>query len=295
MIDKGTRIPPLAVPIKAEWFDIPSFREVGVVTREVHYKISIVDDKANKQLEARRKSMSTLLEKFSFPLADGSRWMPHKAKPVFETELKRLEQEGRSLLSSIVSGDPDEWVQSKRELVRRDADRQYQEFHPGKSMPNERIDDILKALSERFRKAVAGNFLPKVSFLRTSFRLSGVASDHVSDWATALRLLCAIAEYPRAALNSRAYFFRGLKVNDKDLLDAMNVAEDRLVSRWFEPRSLEIAQAELNVLGKVTESERSDRDKCVLIMDLLQSSRQLEAIVHFAQNKTADLNVKNTA
>ena len=33
MIDKGSRIPPLDLPIKAEWFGIPSFREVGVVSR----------------------------------------------------------------------------------------------------------------------------------------------------------------------------------------------------------------------------------------------------------------------
>ena len=30
IIDKGSRIPPLELPIKAEWFGIPSFREVGV-------------------------------------------------------------------------------------------------------------------------------------------------------------------------------------------------------------------------------------------------------------------------
>jgi hypothetical protein len=49
-----------------------------------------------------------LREKFSFPLADGSRWMPHKAKPLFQAELKRLEEEGRKLLNSIVSGTPEE-------------------------------------------------------------------------------------------------------------------------------------------------------------------------------------------
>jgi len=86
-IDKGSRIPPLELPIKAEWFGIPSFREVGVVSREVRYKISVLDERANKALEARRKGTSGLREKFSFPLADGSRWMPHKAKPFFQAEL----------------------------------------------------------------------------------------------------------------------------------------------------------------------------------------------------------------
>ncbi len=289
-IDKGSRIPPLELPIKAEWFGIPSFREVGVVSREVRYKISVLDDKTNKQLDARRKGTSELREKFSFPLADGSRWMPHKAKPLFEAELKRQEEEGKKLLGSIVSGSPEEWVQSKRDLVTRDANRQYEEFHPGKSMPWTTIDEVLKALSERFKKATSGNFLPKVGYVRTGFRPSA-DSDHVSDWATARTLLRAIAEYPRAALKSRAYFLRGLKVTEKDLLQAMNVAEDRLVAEWFQPDSLEIALAELDVLGQIDESERSDRDKCALILDLLHRSRPIEIILHLTQNKTEDLNV----
>jgi hypothetical protein len=289
-IDKGSRIPPLEVPIKAEWFGIPSFREVGVVSREVRYKISVLDDKTNKQLDARRKGTSELREKFSFPLADGSRWMPHKAKPLFEAELKRLEEEGKKLLGSIISGSPEEWVQSKRDLVTRDANRQYEEFHPGKTMPGTTIDEVLKALTERFKKATSGNFLPKVSFVRTGFRLSG-DSDHVSDWATARTLLRAIAEYPRAALKSRAYFFRGLKVSERDLLNAMNVAEDHLVAEWFQPDSLDTAQVELDALGQIDESERTDRDKCELILDLLHRTRPIQTILYFAQNKTEDLNV----
>jgi hypothetical protein len=289
-IDKGSRIPPLEVPIKAEWFGIPSFREVGVVSREVRYKISILDDKTNKQLDARRKGTSELREKFSFPLADGSRWMPHKAKLLFEAELKRLEEEGKKLLGSLISGSPDDWVQSKRDLVTRDANRQYEEFHAGKPMPASTIDEILNALTERFKKATSGNFLPKVGLVRTSFRLSG-DSAHVSDWATARTLLRAIAEYPRAALKSRAYFLRGLKVSEKDLLNAMNVAEDRLLAEWFQPDSLKTAQSELDVLAQIDESERTDRDKCALILDLLHRTRPIKTILHLAQNKAEDLNV----
>jgi hypothetical protein len=284
-IDKGSRIPPLEVPIKAEWFGIPSFREVGVVSREVRYKISVLDEKTNKALDARRKGISDLLEKFSFPLADGSRWMPHKAKSLFGAELKRQEEEGRKLLASIVSGTPEEWVESKRDLVSRDANRQYEEFHPGKRMPEETINEILKALTGRFQKATSGNFLPKVGFVKTSFRLGG-DSEHVSDWATARTLLRAIAEYPRTGLKSRAYFFRGLKVSEKDLLGAMNVADDQLVSRWFQPESLGIALEELEVLEQIDESEQSDHDKCGSILDLLHRAKSLDDIRNSAKKKT---------
>ena len=283
-IDKGSRILPLEVPIKAEWFGIPSFREVGVVSREVRYKISVLDEKTNKALDARRKGTSDLRNKFSFPLADGSRWMPHKAKRLFEAELKRYEEEGKKLLASIVSGTPEEWVESKRDLVTRDANRQYEEFHPGKRMPEETINEILKALTERFQKATSGNFLPKVGFVKTSFRLGG-DSEHVSDWATARTLLRAIAQYPRAGLQSRAFFLRGLKVSEKDLLAAMNVANDQLEAQWFQPESLDIALQELDVLEQIDESEQSDHDKCGLILDLLHRAKSLDIIRNSAKKK----------
>jgi len=282
MIDKGSRIPPFEVPIKAEWFGIPSFREVGVVSREVRYRISVLDDRTNKSLDARRKDTSDLREKFSFPLADGSRWMPHQAKGLFEVELKRHEEEGKKLLGSIVSGTPEDWVESKRDLVTRDANRQYEEFHPGKRMPEETINEMLTALTGRFRKATSGTFLPKVSFVKTSFRLGG-DSEHVSDWATARTLLRAVAGYPRAALKSRAYFFRGLKVSEKDLLTAMNVADDQLVARWSQPDSMDIALEELQVLEQIDESEQSDHDKCKLILDLLHRARSLDDIRNSAK------------
>src|SRR5580658_4730541 len=121
-------------------------------------------------------------------------------------------------------------------------------------MPEETINEILKALTERFRKATSGNFLPKVSFVKTSFRLGG-NSEHVSEWAAARTILRAIAEYPSAGQKSRAYFFRGLKVIEEDLLNAMNVADDQLVPNWFQADSLNIALAELEVLEQIDESE----------------------------------------
>ena len=40
-------------------------------------------------------------------------------------------------------------------------------------MPEETIQEILKALTERFRKTTSSNFLPKVSIVKTGFRLGG--------------------------------------------------------------------------------------------------------------------------
>jgi hypothetical protein len=46
------------LPQAFEWFGILSFREVGVVSREVRYKISVLEDRTNKALDARRKGTS---------------------------------------------------------------------------------------------------------------------------------------------------------------------------------------------------------------------------------------------
>jgi len=53
----------------------------------------------------------------------------------------------------------------------------------------------------------------------------------------------------------------------------MNVVEDPFVTEWSHSRSLQTAKAELEVLDQIDESERSARDKCELILDLLHRSR----------------------
>ena len=58
----------------------------------------------------------------------------------------------------------------------------------------------------------------------------------------------------------------------------MNVADDPLAKEWSHPRSLDTATAELEVLDQINESERSDRDKCALILHLLHRSRPLGEI-----------------
>ena len=60
-----------------------------------------------------------------------------------------------------------------------------------------------------------------------------------------------------------------LKVCERDLLNAMNVGEDHLVALWFEPKSLDIAREDLEVLAEIDESDWPDRAKCEQILELL--------------------------
>jgi hypothetical protein len=58
----------------------------------------------------------------------------------------------------------------------------------------------------------------------------------------------------------------------------MNVVADPLVAEWFQPRSLETAREELEVLDQIDDSDRPDRDKCELILYLLHRARSLDEI-----------------
>jgi hypothetical protein len=60
----------------------------------------------------------------------------------------------------------------------------------------------------------------------------------------------------------------------------MNVAEDNLVAAWFEPKSVEIAREDLEVLAQIDESDSSDRAKCEQILDLLHRAPLLNKTRH---------------
>jgi hypothetical protein len=72
----------------------------------------------------------------------------------------------------------------------------------------------------------------------------------------------------------------------RTLLTAMNVIDDPLVTEWFKPRSLHTAREELEVLDQIDESERSDRDKSALVLDVLNRGRPLDEILNAAKQKT---------
>ena len=45
------------MPIKAEWFGVESLRRQGAVSREVKYRISVIEEKTFRKLENKRKEI----------------------------------------------------------------------------------------------------------------------------------------------------------------------------------------------------------------------------------------------
>jgi hypothetical protein len=273
-IDKHTRIPPLDAPIKPEWFGVQSLRQIGAVTRRVEYHISALSDQISRSLENKKKGTRTLLDRLSFPLNDGVRWMPDRVFPMFEEEMNRLNGEGQKALKDATGEDAAAFVKSQRNRLYKDADDMYKDFHPDQSLPESLFEQIVTELKQRLEKAGSGLFLPKISRVRVQFRLEP-GSQWESQWGAALTFLYAIAEFPRKSL-SDPYYLRGLRVDVERLLSAMDVCGDAILSKKNERSASARAKEELALLKDIVSDQADDRAKCVAIMKLMMGANPEE-------------------
>ncbi|MDQ0287201.1 hypothetical protein J2Z49_002322 [Desulfofundulus luciae] len=270
-IDKYSRIPPLEIPIRPEWFGIESFRRVGSVTRRVSYKVSVFRDKEIRIIDNKKKAAQNLLRRFSFSLADGQWLIPVDAIRLFEEELERINSEGIEQVKKIVGDKIEEFIEARKEEIFDDVEDMYREFYPQGSLPQHAKREILKARGERLQKLGGQRLLPQVAYAEVRFSPES-DSKWTSPWAQALRLLKDIAEYPRKFVTD-PYFARGLRVNGDDLLRAMNVCNDMCVKLWFEhgTKVEERARNELNILQQIIQQEDTDqRAKCAAILALIE-------------------------
>jgi hypothetical protein len=266
-IDKSTRVPPLVVPIKAEVFGTPSHRQVGVGARRTEYRFTILQDTDSQELERIRRSAGELLTRFSFQLAEGVRWMPLAARPLFEAELKRANERGKTRLEEVVGSDVDGFVRGRRDQVRQAASEFYRELNPGRDAPESIVDEILQQGTERLKTAVSGSFLPRVTHALIRFDV-GKDSTWISRWGQAATLLNEVAAFPRRALTDR-FFLQGLDVDEDKLLEAMDVCRDVIVQASGSRGVKNRARDELTVLGRLNGSGLEARQRCELLLDLM--------------------------
>lgn len=292
-IDKTTRIPPLDAPIKPEWFGVESLRQVGAVKRTIQYRISVITPDVLKQLDNKRKKASDLLKRLSFPLGDGVHWMPEKAFSLFEQEMNRVNEEGQQQLKSVLGKDTDEFVDSQRAKILKDANAMLQDFQPGGQLSQEHSDDLINDLKSRLKKASEGKFLPKVSRVNVSFKI-GKDSEWESAWGQALTFLQAIAEFPRKAMTDR-YFLQGLRVDEHKLIQAMNVANDYLASDDLKINPRRQAENDLEFLDRLIESDYEPREKCSAIFYLLIGKEEEEIYNLLEKAKKEEIPIEQKA
>ncbi len=194
-VDKTTRLAPFEVPVKPKWFGLETLKQIGSVKRQVSYQITPLTKDELKQLETRRTKTSELLDLFSFSLADSQRWMPKAAEELFLQENSRVNTEAAGILSKLIAGDLNKFMEGRRTAVGEDANRMYRDLFPGKKLSDDALDQIMDALKKRFEGAQHRAFLPQLSFSRVSLP-QPQDSAWKSQLGSALHLLLSIVRYP---------------------------------------------------------------------------------------------------
>lgn len=221
-----------------------------------------------KQLENRRKKTSELLELFSFSLADSQRWMPKAAEELFRQENSRVNTEAAGILSKLIAGDLNKFMEGRRKAVGEDANRMYRDLFPDKKLSDDALDEIMDALKKRFEGAQQRSFLPQLSFNRVS-----LPQPQDSAWksllGSALHLLLSIVRYPRKACKNGIYFARGMTAKPPDILKAMSLLNDPFVEIFDRYEARDRAEAELEEVDAIESSDLSADEKCQQLFKLL--------------------------
>lgn len=273
-IDKLSRIPPLDAPLNPSLFGDDPELQRGNVTRKVSMRVSIIDESPLKEITKRTKGLRTLLSKFTFGLADNMRWMPTTATALFESELKRLNEQGQKLISSLLNGDVDAFVKAKRDALVKDLNGMCMQLGRPGQVTEDVITHVIDNLKDRLTKAQSANFMPKLSYSRVTF--AGTSNNFVSPWGQAFSLLADVIAFPRKALTD-GFFFRGLKVPEDDLIEAMNIADDALCNDLRARNIRDRCKAELDLLSKIEKASIESRDRCELACRIL-SGDPIDAI-----------------
>jgi len=270
IIDKSTRTPPLELPVRPELLDVPASRKVGAWIWRSEFRIPVFDEQESRKLEARRKRLSEIIKRLTYPLADGVRWLPLAAQPLLEREREWAEKEAKDLIRSLIGQGPKECARLQREQIAWGANNIYAGFHPGERLPERSLNLILRDLEDRLRKATEGSFLPKVSYSTLQFS-PRPDSEHVSSWAQARTFLAAVAEYGRKAVTEKVHI-RGLQIPEEELLEAMDVCGDRILREIRDDKLRHRAKKELLELEEILAEESDDRSKCGRIPRLIEGT-----------------------
>lgn len=273
-VDKQSRIPPLEAPVKPEWFGVDSFKQTGMVKSQTSIKVSPFDEATIKKIDRLRRVSGEVLPRFSFALADGVRWMPLKAMPLFEAALSAANDEAKQLLGQTMGDDIEAFLGSQYERIRADAQRMYEAYHPGGKIPDSAVHNILDELKLRLDKTRSHKLIPTVAYSPVAFNPSQ-KSEWSSPWGQAFALLKGVADFPRVAMTNR-FFWQGMRTNEDELIHAMDVAGDHLVPEYGSRNAMKRAAEELAWIKSLEESSAEPLDKCRALWALITTGQEAE-------------------
>ncbi len=265
-IDKLSRIPPLDAPLNPSAFGETSDIQKGGVSRTVSMRVSVIDAKTLKDINKCRNGLRTLMTRFTFGLADNMRWIPSAARGLLELELARTNENGQKLIGDLLKGDVSAFIEGKRDSLTADINAMYVELGRSDRATDDVIERTINDLKDRLGKAQSANFMPKLTYSLISF--SRAENTSVSPWGQAYSLLADIAAFPREALTNK-FFFSGLKIDEDDFIEAMNVADDAACKNLHSKGIKERCKLELNLLSRIEKAPVDARDRCELVSRLI--------------------------
>lgn len=281
-IDRGTRAPPLAVPVPTEWFGEQRNDRVGAASRRVEYRIELVNEHESDWFERIRQTTSQLLRHLGCSIADGQRWVPDRAWPSFERLMRTASREGHKALRELIGDSVVAFVETQRERIRTDLEKLLRRAGRPERVPEADLDELLVDARNRMEAAIRSDFVARVNRARVTFA-SATGSRWASNWSQAFRLLRDLALVTRQCLADERFRWRLPQFGDsrlepQELLEAMNVLDDRIVSEAratgspvsSTPELSARIRAEIALLNALGDVEVSDRDKADAVLQLIE-------------------------
>lgn len=275
-IDKLSRIPPLEAPVKPVWFGVDSFRQTGMVSAQTSFKVAPFDESTLKKIHRLIATSSEVLPRYSFSLADGVRWIPRQAIPLFEAALSAANEEAKKLLGAAIGDSVDSFLSSQRDRIRADAQRMYEAYHPGSKIPDSVVENILDELKSRLDRTRSDKIIPSVAYSTVAFNPSQ-SSEWSSPWGQAFTLLKGIAAFPRQSMTDR-FFWQGINTEEDALIKSMNVAGDYLVKEYGSRNAKQRAEIELDLIKQLEIASCDAKAKCRALWTLITTGKDEEVV-----------------
>ncbi len=285
----------IAYPAQAEWFGLDSLRTVGTVTREVKYRISALEPEALRKFNNFKTNGATLLRRLGFSLGDGLHWMPDAMIVLLQNELNRITDDALELIYNsmgirtrhLPGADQrretiQAFIKQRQEKIVGDANRIYEEFFPGEKLEQRVIDIITGELEFRLEKVLTGKVFPDVLQNSIVFSFSPGADQSVL-FDQPFLLLKDLALFPRMILSEDYYFLRGIRIDSDELLEAVDVCNDQIITAADQPNVRDRAHMELSLLKEIFNAEFINSEvKCRAIFAVIDglSEEKVKEIIY---------------
>jgi hypothetical protein len=275
-IDKTSRVPPVDVPVNPAAFGDSAAMTLGSISRKVSMRASVIGESDLKEIDKHRGMVRKILDRLSYGLADGLRFVPENVRPLLALELDNADKAGRLALLKAMGGstplDIEEFVESRKPDLTKNLVKMAEALGAPNANIGQILEDTLQEAKRRLQRAKGGSLLPELSWTRIAF--SGDRDSHASPWGQAASFLIAIARFPRRAMTD-GFFMRGLACNLFELVEAMNIADDEFCRDLRARNMINRGREELSIIDRIADEVDDPRERCRLLQMVISDKPNL--------------------